>query len=194
MAMKDTTITSKVESHGKLMRMRILMMEAMMMGTLKVASGEINRVLRRKRGTRGSIRILSSSRDGVCQQLLPYHPHPLDLPPSLTGVANLKTPTALPGHLIRRHSHRLQHSPKWHCHPALDRILVRLPVLQAGEIGVQKPWQWQITETSPHHHHHHLRLRPRAGDTASKVASLSLLTILTSPSKIGLMLLLRPST
>jgi hypothetical protein len=58
MAMKDITNTGKVEEHSKLMRMRGLMVEAMMMGTLKVlkvASGEVNQVLRRKRGTRGSI-------------------------------------------------------------------------------------------------------------------------------------------
>ncbi len=53
MAMKDTINTSKVERHGK-MRMGILMVEAMMMGTLKVTIMEINQVLRRKRGTQGS--------------------------------------------------------------------------------------------------------------------------------------------
>jgi hypothetical protein len=68
MAMKGTANTGKVEEHGKMMRMHTLMVEAMMMGTLKVASGEINKVLRRKRGTRGSIH---SSKDGLRRQLLP---------------------------------------------------------------------------------------------------------------------------
>lgn len=63
MAMKYMTNTGKVEKHGKLMRM----VEAMMMGTLKVASGETNRVLRRKRGRRGSIH----NKDMAHQRLLP---------------------------------------------------------------------------------------------------------------------------
>jgi hypothetical protein len=63
MAMKDMTNTGKAEKHIKMTRMRGLMVEAMMIGTLKlkVASGEVNQVLRRKLGTRGSIH----SKDGV---------------------------------------------------------------------------------------------------------------------------------
>ncbi len=69
MLMKDMTNTSKVEEHGQLMGMRTLMVEGMMMGTPKVASGEINQVHqvhRRKRGTRGKIH----SKDGVHRLLL----------------------------------------------------------------------------------------------------------------------------
>jgi hypothetical protein len=56
MALKYMANTGKVEKHGKLMRMLMVeVVEAIMMGTLKLASGEVNQVLRRKRGTRGSI-------------------------------------------------------------------------------------------------------------------------------------------
>jgi hypothetical protein len=69
MATKDMTNTGKVEKHFKLMRMCGLMVEAMMMGTLKVASsGEINQVLRRKQhGTQRSIH----NKDGLRQPPLP---------------------------------------------------------------------------------------------------------------------------
>jgi hypothetical protein len=69
MVTKDMTNTGKVEKHGKLMRMRGMMVEGMMMGTPKVASGEINQVHqvhRRKRGTRGKIH----RKDGVHRRLL----------------------------------------------------------------------------------------------------------------------------
>jgi len=61
MAMKDMPNTGKVEKRGKMMRMRILMAEAMMMGTLKVARMQVKQVLRRNSGARGSIH----SKDGA---------------------------------------------------------------------------------------------------------------------------------
>lgn len=69
----NMTNTGMVEVLGKLMRM---IMEAMMMGTFKVTSGEISQVLSRKRGTRGSTHRGSihqdsiHSKDGVRQRLL----------------------------------------------------------------------------------------------------------------------------
>jgi hypothetical protein len=71
---------------------------------------------------------------------------------------------------------------------------VRLPVLLAGKTGVQRPWQWLITDIL-FHLHLRLRLHPslRVRNTASKVALPSLVTILTPLTKIGLMLLLRRS-
>lgn len=69
---------------------------------------------------------------------------------------------------------------------------MRLLVLLAGKIGVQRPWL--ITDIS-FRLRLHLRLRPslRVRDMASKVALPSLATILTPLTKLGLMLLLRRS-
>lgn len=61
------TDTGKAEKHGKLTRMRIPMVRAIMMGTLKKNSGKIDKVLRRKCGTLGKIH----SKDGLHQRLLP---------------------------------------------------------------------------------------------------------------------------
>ena len=60
--MKDMTDTGKANQHGKL-----LMVEVMMMGTVKEdSSGKINKGLRREPGTRGKIH----SKDGVRRQLV----------------------------------------------------------------------------------------------------------------------------
>jgi len=90
---------------------------------------------------------------------------------------------ALLDHLTRPNSHRLVHRLRGCPHPALAKTLVCLRVDLAGNIGAQKPWLTAANST---------QRNPRQV-TASKVASPSLATTLTSHSSIGLKLLRRPS-
>src|SRR6266850_1634953 len=106
-----------------------------------------------------------------------------DLPTLLPGVAILRVFTALRDHpSTHPQQRRLRECP----HPALDKTLVCLQLHLAGITGAQKPWRTTNRLLYP-------QPSPQAQDTASKVASPSLATILMSRSSAGMKILRRHS-